>query len=667
MRSIAVTLVVASAVLLVAGAVDAVTRDAHLQTARSEVAAEAEALARSVSDVIAREASSVQTMAGFVRSQEVSGDLEAAFPVFAEAMASEGSGIRSIQLARGSVLEFVFPVVGNEAAVGLDLFEDPDRRALLEPTVTTGETTIQGPVGLVQGGVGLIARKPVYLADGEFWGFAAVVLDWPTIVDETDLERAPGVTAAVRAASTGLLLAGDDTVFDAEPVVRRFAVGGTDTVWELGVGPAGGWPAASETTPVLWAAGVLVAGLAGVSTYSAARRPLVLEAEVAAAMEELERSEAKYQATFERAGAGILVTDSGGRIESVNPEFQVLSGVGAGEVLVGRRALSFVHRSDRRAVVEQVATLHATGEALDLEVRVVGGRGVRWCRLLVSVLPRGDAGSGMVVVAHDITARKEAEERLAGLVESRERFVMSVAHELRTPLTSVVGFAHALLDDHAVFGVGEREELLEVIAAQAQEMAHVIEDFLVSGRDIADVRVHTTRCDARALLVETVRGLPDMDVRTVVPEEPMWVRADPVRARQVLRNLLTNARRYGGTDVEAAVRCADGVGVFEVSDDGKALPEEVTARLFEPFRRSDPTGGRPGSVGLGLSVSRALARLQGGDLEMARVGHRNVFRASFPLALPEPGPWGPGTVAGAPCYPSVAPFRGSSIGRASDC
>jgi signal transduction histidine kinase len=95
---------------------------------------------------------------------------------------------------------------------------------------------------------------------------------------------------------------------------------------------------------------------------------------------------------------------------------------------------------------------------------------------------------------------------------------------------------------------------------------------------------------------------------------PGIVDADPIRVRQILRNLITNAIRYGGPNVHVAMTSTTGAHVVEVIDDGPGIPAEDHERIFEAYERAHATAGTPGSVGLGLTVSRTLAQLMGGSL-----------------------------------------------------
>ncbi|MDH4119624.1 MAG: ATP-binding protein, partial [Acidimicrobiia bacterium] len=114
----------------------------------------------------------------------------------------------------------------------------------------------------------------------------------------------------------------------------------------------------------------------------------------------------------------------------------------------------------------------------------------------------------------------------------------------------------------------------------------------------------------------------------------MQVVADPLRCRQVIRNLLTNALRYGGENVLLVTGGDESKVWVDVNDDGPGLSGTERSRLFEPYFRARQTPTQPGSVGLGLAVSRQLARLMGGEVELLETLRGTTFR--FSLARPAP-------------------------------
>lgn len=114
------------------------------------------------------------------------------FNKLAARLYNEDSALRSIQLAPMGVVEYAYPKTSNEKGM-IDLFEDPERAAEAKWARDTGRTTLSGPYELLQGGMGVVARNPIYLKDssGEdyFWGFAIIVLNVPEVFDSADLNE----------------------------------------------------------------------------------------------------------------------------------------------------------------------------------------------------------------------------------------------------------------------------------------------------------------------------------------------------------------------------------------------------------------------------------------------------------------------------------------------
>jgi signal transduction histidine kinase len=215
-----------------------------------------------------------------------------------------------------------------------------------------------------------------------------------------------------------------------------------------------------------------------------------------------------------------------------------------------------------------------------------------------------------------LTALKE---RLEQVIKSKDQFVASVSHELRTPLTAVVGLSHELHDNWSIHDGGDAQEIVNLIASQSSELSDIIEDLLVAARaDIGTLSLQPRRIDLRAELEAVITGqyVAERSNRPSVVVDPgsEYVWSDPLRFRQIVRNLLSNAVRYGGKNVSVHT-FRDGPHVtVAVRDDGPGVPTDRAEAIFEPYTSAHEPGTQPGSVGLGLAVSRTLARLMGGDL-----------------------------------------------------
>ncbi len=224
--------------------------------------------------------------------------------------------------------------------------------------------------------------------------------------------------------------------------------------------------------------------------------------------------------------------------------------------------------------------------------------------------------------------RQASEQRLQRLVESKDEFVASVSHELRTPLTAVVGLACELRDGS--FDPDEVRDFIEVIADQSTEVSHIVEDLLVAAR--ADIGMVTVLAEPVDLAAQIDGVLPVLDRSsvTVRGERPLMVRADGVRVRQIVRNLLTNCARYGGPVVEVRFARQDDTVLLEVRDNGPGVGEEHQAFIFDPYYRAHANPGQPSSVGLGLAVSHHLAGLMQGRLAYRRDADWSVFELTLP-------------------------------------
>ena len=211
--------------------------------------------------------------------------------------------------------------------------------------------------------------------------------------------------------------------------------------------------------------------------------------------------------------------------------------------------------------------------------------------------------------------RLESSSRLQDLMKSKDEFVASISHELRTPLTAIVGLAQSLADPTNSLATKESTEFIQIIAEQSAEMSAIVQDLLVVARsDIGQVTIRPVDVDLRVEVDASIRGLRSDRRGDFQITGAAGASADPVRVRQIIRNLLANATRYGGPHIKVHIEEGDHRSFVVVSDDGPGIPVEDQERIFQPYERAHERHGQPASVGLGLTVSRQLARLMSGDL-----------------------------------------------------
>lgn len=230
--------------------------------------------------------------------------------------------------------------------------------------------------------------------------------------------------------------------------------------------------------------------------------------------------------------------------------------------------------------------------------------------------------------------RQDDAEELRASNDSKDRLLASVSHEIRTPLTAIVGLSEELVSSRTSLGEEELDELNGIIALQSRELAELVEDLLVASRaDFGNLSIKPEAIDltdqARRV-VEGVRESHPSHKRVTIEGEHVIAWADPLRVRQVIRNLLTNAIKYGGDRVLVRLEEKGETVVVSVADDGLGVPEAETKLIFERYYRSAQSPTQPGSVGIGLAVSRQLAEMMGGTLEYVRSADRPRFELTLP-------------------------------------
>ncbi|HET9140068.1 HAMP domain-containing sensor histidine kinase [Actinophytocola sp.] len=297
-------------------------------------------------------------------------------------------------------------------------------------------------------------------------------------------------------------------------------------------------------------------------------------------------------------------------------------------VFVGRLVLRKGLRplSDMAATARNI-TGHDLTRSADLPVRVSGsGGGVEVEELRTAfnrMLEHIDAS---------LAARTSADERL-------RRFVADASHELRTPLTSIRGYAE-LFRYAAANEPAERDAHLARIRAETARMSVLVDDLLLLARlDSPDMETPlrlsgTDLAELAGQAAEAFRVAQPAHPLTVdIAEEPLPLRADPVRLRQVIDNLLTNAAAHTppGTQVTLTARRADGAVELAITDTGPGIPPEHQTRVFDRFYRVDDSRTRAnGGSGLGLAVVHLLVTAHGGTVTLESRPGRTVFTVRLP-------------------------------------
>ncbi len=279
---------------------------------------------------------------------------------------------------------------------------------------------------------------------------------------------------------------------------------------------------------------------------------------------------------------------------------------------------------------------------------------------------------GAAIIIHQLIIRRQYRERRVHmeaqieaereLNRSKDDFIAGVSHELRTPLTSILGFSEYLLE----FGLVDPTESLELISMineDSAELTRMVDDLLAAARIDADALSYNIM---PLELKGEVKHLVDQYRRAGTKIEVVGARtvglADRSRLRQILRNLISNAERYGGSQIEVDIAVTRGRAVIRVIDDGLGVKPEMVDRLFTRFMHDGEVTLTSGSVGLGLAIARQMARDMGGDITYQRTLGMTLFSVILPLAAPNALPTPHTDVPDAEIYTdSELPRRRSNV------
>jgi signal transduction histidine kinase len=217
---------------------------------------------------------------------------------------------------------------------------------------------------------------------------------------------------------------------------------------------------------------------------------------------------------------------------------------------------------------------------------------------------------------------------------SRDQFLASISHEIRTPLTSILGWSRLLRDEHSALGEADKDEALRLIESEATEVTDIVEELLTAAQlDSGALTVRNRRIDLREELGAVLLAKdPDPEEAMAVDGSAADAWADPLRVRQIIRNLLTNATRYGGEETWVTLSSDDTWCTLSVFDNGSGIPPELEHQVFDPFIQAGQARGTQQPIGLGLTVSRHLALLMGGELSYRRESGATRFELTLPVA-----------------------------------
>jgi PAS domain S-box-containing protein len=567
-----------------------------------------------------------------------------------------GRHFRNIGIAPDNRIAWVFPVVGNEAAIGLNYPDMPEQWPAIQQIMATGEGRMSGPLELVQGGQGLIYRSPIFIND-TYWGLLSTVIDADSLFDlllSTSGELAP-VLALRHMGEDGVpgkVFFGIPENFEQPLALLPVRVPGAQ--WQMAVNSPAyspirlGWYRAFATLFVLF-----VAIMLGLLLRLIWQRNLLdqLDSQVKVRTAELRQSHDLMDSVFYAASSfAIIATDAEGIITVFNKGAERMLGYQAQEIVGKQRPGCFLLAEEVRKRAHQMATelgrplkgdevftlraQQGIEEVLLMHYKCRDGHVIP-VQVVLSMIksPAGEI-QGYLGIAEDISERLRNETL-------KNQFISTVSHELRTPLTAISG-AISLVKSGVVGPVPDTlQPMLGIAYSNSQRLAQLVNDLLdveklMAGRMTLYPARHSVAELIRAT-VANVQGMADQQqVGLVIAlAGEAYIHVDASRFQQVLTNLLSNAIKFSPVNGRVEIDMAPSAASVRitVSDQGPGIPSSFYSHIFERFAQADAGDNRQqAGTGLGLAISKELTEQMNGHIGFQPgLSRGSCFWVEFPM------------------------------------
>lgn len=379
---------------------------------------------------------------------------------------------------------------------------------------------------------------------------------------------------------------------------------------------------------------------------------------------ELRESETRKRAIFEAAMDCIIFTDEARKIVELNRAAEATFGWLRLEVIGKDWTEVFVPADLRERLRQNLDRYMGAGElgsmlGRRLETAMVRKNGEPFqAEMTTQPIPLPQGVSGIAVFVRDITLMKKAEAELVharDAAESANRakgaFLANMSHEIRTPMNAIIGMTELVLDSNLD---NEQRDYLQIVLESSNSLLALLNDVLdFSKIESGKVDLENIEFSLRQCVEESIRSFlyrakqKNLALRyEISPDTHEWFMGDPLRLRQVLVNLVSNAIKFtdeGSVSVRVqTVSTIENTAVlrFEVTDTGIGIPADKCQKVFEEFEQADTsTKRRFGGTGLGLAICSRLVEVMQGEIGVqSEEGKGSTFFFTVSLGLPPTRP-----------------------------
>lgn len=438
------------------------------------------------------------------------------------------TSVRNVGLAPNNVLDHIYPIEGNEMAIGLVYEDNPIQWPALERAINQRKTIISGPLELVEGDLAFLSLTPIWLNDDNedrYWGVASLVINADTLFNSAGLQSGLDIKLTIRGVdglgAQGAVFFGESTLFDEDPIIMDTTL--PSGSWQLGATPKNGWSQSSFGDYTwIWVVGVIFSMVTGFLVFI-----------------------------------------------WINSQIR-----------------------QRQALTEAKQTAERANRA-------------------------------------------------------KSEFLSRMSHELRTPLHAILGFGQLLEHDAEESFSDEQKQFISHILNGGQHLLLLIDEVLdLASIDAGKFNLSIKEVSLLDLIEECLilsRPIAVSRDIALISDCPgnsnLYVRADCMRLKQTLLNLISNAIKYNRKNGKVNISCgrvANAQIRISVTDSGNGIPVDKWDKIFQPFDRLGAEGSQIEGTGIGLTISKNLIEMMDGHIGFeSEVGVGTVFWIEMPEAMKE--------------------------------
>lgn len=563
---------------------------------------------------------------------------ESEFNILASEFKLGDSVINTLSISKNCIISYIYPKKGHEKAIGLNLLDHPERKAIVEKTIATHQTFVAGPLTLVEGGIALISYTPIFTFNSEgkkdnFWGVTDIVIKRDELFREANIVREDvdnyyALRGIDGTGKTGKVFWGDSSIFNTDPVAIDISLPTGN--WVLAGIPKAGWGQhyESNTSYLLYISALIIS---------------LLIWQLSNALMKLRNNEREMKAIFASMQDVIIQYNSNGDYVKIAPTREQhlilprkeLLGKNIRDVFEPEQVEIFINAIKKCLVTKELQTV-------EYKLRTYVGEEL-WFQARISYM----AEDAVIFLAIDNTFAKQAEidlkeseDRLKQLNIQKDKFFSILAHDLRNPLSSLKSVVETMNSYYDTFDEAERKDYLRMLEKSTGTLYNLLENLLTWSRsqrgkisftpELYNLNYIVDNCITNNMQSASNKSI---NIKTEFNHQSE-IQIDANMISTVIRNLISNAVKFTPNHGEIKIKTSETPDTIAiaVSDTGIGIDANTIKKLFRIDTQVTTLGtNNEAGTGLGLILCKEFIDKHSGDIEVnSQLGRGTEFIVTLP-------------------------------------